>query len=768
MKRRWIQARLTPQGFPVGLLLVLLTGSLLASPLLAQVPAPLTAVDADHAARMTKGLELFKTEVRPLLVDKCLKCHGGKRVESEFDLRDRDKLVRGGTAGAAVIPGNARDSLLYKLIAHAREPHMPHHARKLPEPALARIGAWIDLGAPYDQPLTDPREPESWTRRTISPAARGHWAFQPLHHVQPPPVTDPSWVRTPIDRFILARLEAVGLRPNAEACRCQLLRRVSFDLTGLPPTPEEVHQFLNDPAPDAYERLLDRLLSSPHYGERWGRHWLDLVRFAESHGFGHDSDRPTAYHYRDFVIRAFNADLPYDTFVKWQLAGDEYAPGDAMALTATGFLAAGVHSTQITKNEVEKHRYDEMDDMLSVTGTSMLGLTVGCARCHDHKYDPIPQRDYYQLLAAFTTAVRTEIELPRKTAHAPVVKALVTSEGLPAVRLHTQGDDFFQETHYLRRGDPQQKEGVARPGFLQVLTTAPDADRRWRAEPPRGSRTSYRRRALAEWLTDRDHGAGRLLARVIVNRLWQHHLGRGLVATPSNLGLRGEPPTHPELLDWLAGKLIESGWRLKPIHKLILSSAAYRESSRFDPGKGRIDPDNRLCWYRPARRLEAEVIRDSLLAVSGLLDRKVFGPGTLDLGTRRRSIYFTVKRSKLIPMMQVFDAPDGLGSVAERPTSTVTPQALFLMNNPDMRLYAKGLADRIGSAAEQSVESAVRPAYLMALSRLPTAEELTDASAFLTQQTSSYGAARRGDARNRALADLCQVLLSLNEFVYVE
>jgi hypothetical protein len=689
-------------------------------------------------------------------------------VESEFDLSDRDKLIRGGTAGAAIIPGNARDSLLCLLISHAKEPHMPRRGRKLPEPAIAQIAAWIDLGAPYDRPLTDQSEPESWTRRTISPAARRHWAFQPLHQVDPPPVENQSWGRTPIDRFILAKLEAAGLPPNAEAGRRQLLRRASFDLLGLPPTSEEVQQFLNDSAPDAYERLLDRLLNSPHYGERWGRHWLDLVRFAESHGFEHDSDRPTAYHYRDFVIQAFNTDLPYIHFVKWQLAGDEYAPTNPMALTATGFLAAGVHSTQITKNEVEKHRYDEMDDMLSITGTAMLGLTLGCARCHDHKYDPVPQRDYYQLLAAFTTAVRTEIELPRKAAHAPVVKALVTSEGLPAVRLHTQGDDFFKETHYLRRGDPQQKEGVALPGFLQVLTTAPDPDRHWRVEPPKGSRTSYRRRALAEWLTDVDQGAGRLLARVLVNRLWQHHLGRGLVATPSNFGMRGEPPTHPELLDWLAAKLIENGWRLKPIHKLILSSAVYRESSQFDPEKGRIDPDNRLSWYRPAHRLEAEVIRDSLLAVSGQLDRRMFGPGTLDVGTRRRSIYFTVKRSKLIPMMQVFDAPDGLGGVAERPTSTVAPQALFLMNNPNMRLYAKGLAGRVAPAAKQSAQGDVRSAYLIALARLPTAEELGDASAFLAQQTTSYGAAGREAARDLALADLCQVLMSLNEFVYVD
>src|SRR5205807_3286983 len=389
-----------------------------------------------------------------------------------------------------------------------------------------------------------------------------------------------------------------------------LIRRVYFDLIGLPPSPEEVEAFVSDPSPDAYPKLLDKLLVSPRHGERWARHWLDLARFAESHGFEHDYDRPSAYHYRDFVIQAFNQDLPYDTFVKWQLAGDEFAPQDNLALTATGFLAAGVHSTQITKNEVEKQRYDEMDDMLATIGTSMLGLTFGCARCHDHKFDPIPQTDYYRMLSTFTTTVRTEIDLDLDPAwyqkaksefdkeHAPyvaalkkyetemlpkrrlalekawesnperlgwieldalqahgrpsvgltalvqwsktsdpewrrlyglgwdhqqkapkpkTVKALIASEGLAAVRLHTQGDDFFPETYFLRRGDPNQKEGPARQGFLQVLMTAPNSEKHWERQPPGGWRTSYRRRAFAEWLTDTQTGAGNLLARVMVN-----------------------------------------------------------------------------------------------------------------------------------------------------------------------------------------------------------------------------------------------------------
>jgi len=542
--------------------------------------------------------------------------------------------------------------------------------------------------------------------------------------------------------------------------------------------------------------------------------------------------------------------------VQWQLAGDEYAPNNNLALAATGFLAAGVHSTQITKNEVEKHRYDEMDDMLATIGTSMLGLTFGCARCHDHKFDPIPQADYYRMLSTFTTTVRSEIDLDLDPAwyqkakaefdkvHAPyvaalkkyeaemlperrqelekawvdkpdryawtgfdvlnvkgfsvaglvqwtktsdpewrklyvenakhlrtapkqkTVKALISSEGLPAVRLHTQGADFFPETYFLRRGDPNQKEGLAPQGYLQVLMAAPDAEKHWKQSPPRDWRTSYRRRAFAEWLTDTHEGAGNLLARVIVNRLWQHHMGRGIVATPSDFGSRGEPPTHPELLDWLAAELIHNGWRLKPIHKLIVTSSVYQQTSRWNEANARKDPDNHLFWRRPPHRLEAEVIRDALLSVSGTLDTRMFGPGTLDPASNRRSIYYTVKRSKLMPMMQVFDAPEALGGMAERPTTTIAPQALLLMNNPNVRNYAKAFAKRI--ANQVTPEEVVRAGCLIALARSPASDELREGVSFIQQQTDSYQSAGKFNAHELAVADFCQILMCLNEFVYVE
>jgi hypothetical protein len=819
-----------------------------------QIAAP-KDLDPEHAAKMAKGLDLFKKHVKPLIESKCLRCHGGNKIESELDLSDRDSLVKGGLHGPAIVPGKSKDSLLIKLVGHQKEPFMPKNGAQLPPDARAQLAAWIDLGAPYDNPLTTAKSKKrSWTEKVIEPEAKQWWAFQPLAKPAPPAVKNESWAKTSLDRFILAKLEAAGIAPNPPAPRNVLIRRAYFDLLGLPPTPEEVDAFLNDASPDAWPKLIDRILNSPHYGERWGRHWLDLARFAESHGFEHDSDRPTAYHYRDFVIEALNCDLPYNTFVKWQIAGDEYAPDDNLALKATGFLAAGVHSTQITKSEVEKHRYDEMDDELNTLSTAMLGLTVGCARCHDHKYDPIPARDYYRMLSTFTTTVRSEIQLkphPEEyvkakaafdLAHQPFVakltqfekeqlparlitweekkpgnvkipaliieilkikanerkaeqqaevlkwyrtidaewkkldqqvqehakkapavpRMLVATEGLPPVRLHTQGDDFFKETYFLRRGDPDNKEGVAPQGFLQVLMPGPDAAKRWQTPPPDGWRTSYRRRALAEWITDVDKGAGALLARVMANRLWQHHIGRGIVATPSDFGVRGDAPTHPELLDWLAREMIANGWKLKAMHKLIMTSAVYMQSSALDEAKAKVDRDNKLCWRMPPRRLEAEVIRDAILAVGGQLDPKMFGPGTLDDNGKRRSIYFTVKRSKLMPMMIIFDAPEALGGMAERPTTTIAPQALHLLNNPRMRDCAKTFAQRLGSG---KLPDAVQVAYRIALARNPSADEMSDGLAFVNEQMATYEGA---DRRERALTDFCQVLLCLNEFIYVD
>jgi uncharacterized protein DUF1553 len=348
------------------------------------------------------------------------------------------------------------------------------------------------------------------------------------------------------------------------------------------------------------------------------------------------------------------------------------------------------------------------------------------------------------------------------------LKIMVCSEGVTPIRHHTQGADFFPETCFLKRGDCDQKMGVAQQGFLQVLMAAPEREKHWQVAPPEGCTTSYRRRSLANWITDTEYGAGQLLARVIVNRLWQHHFGRGIVATPNDFGVQGARPTHPELLDWLAGELIREGWRLKPIHKLIMTSATYMQSGQFDAADARIDPENIWLWRRAPQRLEAEVIRDSLLAVSGTLDPTMFGPGTLDEGHTRRSIYFMIKRSKLVPMMQLFDQPEPLVSVGGRPSTTIAPQALAFLNSPHIRGYAHNFARRLLPADKKSPADAVKQGYQAAIGREPDEEELSAAVEFVAAQQQSYAAAGKTDARELALADFCQVLFGLNEFVYVE
>jgi len=1005
-------------------------------------------VPAGHAKRMAAGMLMFKQTVGPLLREHCLECHGGGKTKGDFDLATREALLKGGAEGVTVVPGNAKASKLLKLLRHEEEPYMPSKKPGLAEEAITQIAAWIDAGAPYDQPLVVSAK-EARDRSVVTDKDKAFWSFQPLAKTNPPKVKSKSWARTPVDQFILARLEEKKLRPNDPIEKRKLIRRAYFDLIGLPPTPEEVEAFVNDKSPRAYEQLLDRLLANPHHGERWARHWLDLARFGESHGYEQDYDRPFAYHYRDFVIRALNDDLPYDKFVKWQIAGDELAPDNPQAWFATGFLGAGTHATQITANQAEKERYDELDDMTQTIGTSMLGLTIGCARCHDHKFDPIPTADYYRFISTFTTTVRSDHDVdldpartrrlqgefdakmkplraareqfetdklparfdawlmnnpalpqpewftldlekfaasggyyginstrrqedgswivsisagspdtisftaktmltnlaalrlealtdsslpnngpgwakdggfnlqaltitakPLKGSNPPVtlkftgrrppddnepagrttpwqvkgnsqrdhlavfetdkpfgftqgtelsfkltfpndfdrniigrlrvgvsrvgdatadspalvmardfeaalvafaieparrtgpqkdvlakifrttepewlklnqavqehlrqepkprlVKALVCSEGLPAIRLHTQGPDFYEKTFLLKRGDLAQKAAEAPPSFLQVLMRSPEKEKHWQLESPKDARTPFRRAALANWIADVDNGAGNLLARVIVNRLWQHHFGGGLVSTPSDFGHTGEAPTHPELLDWLAGELIHNGWQLKPIHKLIMTSAVYLQGDETAAKRIKTDPDNRLWWHRRPQRLEAEIIRDSILAVSGRLDTTMFGPGTLDEGMKRRSIYFFIKRSHLIPMMTQFDAPDSLQGLGRRVNTTVAPQALLMLNNSQVRASAVEFAKRIMGETSGSL-FAVQRAYRIALGREATKSEMADSLAFIEAQAKSYVADKQENPEQMAVADFCQTLLALNEFVYVE
>ena len=714
-----------------------------------------------------EGVQFFEQKIRPVLVERCYMCHSisAKKLQSGLLLDTRQATRAGGKRGPAVVPGNVRDSLLIEAIRHESLEMPP--AGKLSDSVVADFVRWVEMGAP------DPRDAAAAARATDGDAGKQFWSFLPLGNYEPPEVAETEWDLTPIDRFILARQQAIGVEPSPIADRRNLLRRVHFGLTGLPPSPDETRAFVSDVSPQAYERLVDGLLRSRHYGERWARYWLDVVRFAESNGFEQDEDRPQAYHYRDFVIRALNEDMPYDQFVRWQIAGDLLEPDSQSARAATGFLVAGVENVIQTEKEFERDRYDKLDDIASTIGTAMLGLTIGCARCHDHKFDPVSQRDYYRFLSTFGKTMSAELPLGEK-GKSPVayiavdVGSEVTVSDREEFRFGTKKENFVMKSdvYFLSRGDVKRKQDIVTPSFPKVLMRADRQETHWQED---GTQKRAPRAALAHWITDLEQGAGHLLARVIVNRLWQHHMGKGLVATPSDFGAQGERPTHPKLLDWLAKELIRADWHLKPIHRLIMTSAVYRQSHRSSAKNERVDPQNHLFWRRKLRRLEAEVIRDAMLAVSGQLDRTMSGPGTLDESTRRRSIYLTVKRNQKIPMLQSFDTPDALQGIGRRSTTTVAPQALLMMNNPHVHAYAQALARRIQSGGDQEPDDLVHSGFVTALARPADSQELQQIREFLAQQTVTYEESGYGDAsRLHAIKDFCQLLISSDEFIYVE
>jgi len=942
-------------------------------------------------------------------------------------------------------PGKRASSVAFTVIFIPAGSIFPHIALMIrpitPAAALAILGLF--LASPLQGQTSAP---------AAGPSAAPHWAFEPLRNVTPPSVPG---AKTPVDAFVLSRLQAEGLSLAPQADTQVLLRRAALVLTGLPPSPESLQAVARDPSPAGFLNAVEGLLASPAYGERWARHWLDAARFAESSGFEHDYDRPNAWPYRDYVIHAFNTDQPFLDFVRWQVAGDEIAPENPWALMATGFLGSGVFPTQITANEVERFRYDALDDMATTTGAAFLGLSVGCARCHDHKTDPIAAKDYYRLISTFATTVRSHMDLdlepeenrqreqqwtadhariesalaaferdtlPRRfsdwlAAGAPVtasewltlddariessegttltpqsdgsvtatgknpdfdryrivvrtplhgiralrVEALadpsltrggpgradngnfalsdlrllqrpagttneptpvrfgtptatfeqkglpvaaaidgdaksgwaidpefgkdhaavfplegsvgsagdteltlelrfdtnnrhsigrlrvsvttnaapqlrgpgasardlaaveaakatparerteaqwtalrtwhrrhdpewqrhtatveaskqsrpkpklttvmVATEGLTPVRMHTQGADFFEQTHFLRRGDPNLKGDVVGQGFLPVLMKRPETH--WQTPRPEGARTSHRRRALAAWMTDPENGAGHLLVRVAVNRVWSLHFGQGIVATPNDFGRQGAPPTHPELLDWLAGEFLRNGGSIKALHRLLITSAVWQQDSRpgMNPTATRatgLDPEDRLLWHFPKHRLEAESIRDSLLAASGGLDTRMGGPGTLDEQQRRRSIYFMVKRSQLSPMLQLFDAPDAVLSVGNRPATITAPQALLFLNSPFLRARCEDLAALLAHEASSSLEQTVDVGYRRILGRAPTTEELQDSLEFLRLGLESRRDLPPETALRKTLADFGQVLFGLSEFLTIQ
>ncbi len=600
---------------------------------------------------------------------------------------------------------------------------------------------------------------------------RKHWAFQPVQSQPTTKVSLDSWARNDIDRFILAKLTAAGLKPSPEVDRATLIRRVTLDLISLPPTPEEVEAFVRDESPRAYESVIDRLLASPHYGERWGRHWLDLARYADTSGFHNDLDRPYAWKYRDYVIRSFNDDKPYARFIAEQIAGDEIEGADEQTLIATGFCRNGSSNDDNMGKNAEalaQYRADQLDDVISTTSSVFLGLTIGCARCHDHKTEPILAKDYYSLMAIFNGTER--IGLPsgatdtkdKKVADSAKVMALIeTKPVVPA-------------THVLLRGLAANRGDEVSPALPVVLMKTPAVF------PPPAEKSSLRRRTLAEWITSPTHP---LTWRVMVNRVWQHHFGAGLVATPSNLGVSGMKPTHPELLDYLAAQFIANGGHLKPLHKLMLMSATYRQQSSSNQKGHEADPMNHLLWRMNKQRMEAEVVRDSILSASGKLNRTPGGPGfkpriradLLDTSQRnkwpviqaetkehwRRSVYIYVKRQLLMPSLELFDAPTTTDSCALRTQSTVPTQALVLMNDEFVEKQAGYLAQRAMSEAGDALPHIVDRLFMLTLSRKPTPKRLEQSLAFLQSR-------EQASDRPTALRDLAQVLLNSSEFIYID
>jgi hypothetical protein len=592
-----------------------------------------------------------------------------------------------------------------------------------------------------------------------------HWAFRPVTRPAVPEIRNPkSQIRNPLDAFVLARLEKAGIRPAPAADKRTLLRRATLDLIGLPPTPEEQRDFLADDSPGAFARVVDRLLASPQYGERWGRHWLDVARYAETNGYERDGAKPSAWRYRDYVIDSFNHDKPFDRFVIEQIAGDELEGSTAETQIATTFLRLGTWDDEPADPKVD--RYDQLDDVLGTTASAFLGLTLRCARCHDHKFEPFTQADYYRMLAVFEPLRRPQDG--RRDLDVPVGDGLSSkwplSLGGPRAYIW-QEEAKPPATHVLRRGDPNKPREEVGPGIPAVLGKQP--------EPPRPTgRTSGRRLWLANWVAAPGNP---LTARVVVNRVWQWHFGRGLVPTANDFGTAGEPPTHPELLDWLADAFVKGGWRLKPLHRLIMLSATYQRTASAPAEAVGADPKAALLGRWRPRRLEAEAVRDSMLAVGGRLNPQQRGPSVYPTLARavlegqsrpgdgwgkseesqqaRRSVYVFVKRSLAVPELELLDTPDTTSSCEARPVSTTAPQALTFLNGAFANEQAAHLAGRLRREAGADPAAQVRRAFELALCRPPRDEELKAAVSFLGRQR---------------LEAFCLVVLNLNEFVYIE
>jgi hypothetical protein len=774
---------------------------------------------ADDQSPSRGGLELFEKKVQPILTENCYKCHShdADKIKGGLLLDSREAVLKGGDTGPALVPGKPEESLLIKAIRYTDpDLQMPPKGKKLPDEQIATLTEWVKLGAP--RPAT-----ERLNRRRSTAEDKGWWAFQPLSKPTVPKVKNSAESANPVERFVLAKLAAEGLKPSPEADRRTLIRRAYFDLIGLPPSGEEVERFASDRAPDAYEKVIDGLLRNPHYGEKWGRHWLDLVRYAESDGFKLDEYRTTAWRYRDYAIRSFNEDKPYNRFLMEQVAADELWPGDPEAVVGTSYLRLTIY--EYNQRDVHTQWRGIINDITDVTGDAFLGLGMQCARCHDHKFDPILQKDYFRLRAFFaplspredvplarpqqlaeyrrqlaqweekTAEVRAQIDALEKpvrerTAKAVVdkfpkeIQAIINKPASKRTVYEQQINDLayrqvtyeFEKLDGKFKGDEKEKLDKLRdelekfdefkpkplptmplvsdigpqaplneipkrgsedigPGLLSLLDVAPMEIKPVSSSPE----TTGRRAALARWLAQPDN---RFTTRVMVNRIWQRHFGQGIVATPSDFGHLGEKPTHPELLDWLANYFVEHNWSMKAVHRLIMTSATYRQSALTAPSEvaKTKDPDNHLLWRMNVRRLEAEQIRDAMLAATGELDETAGGP-SVDASKPRRTVYTKWLRNSRDSLVEAFDPPDAYTSTPQRNVTTSPSQALQLINGQYTLQRARALAERVAHSRPNDEAAEINAAYRFVLGRGPSVAERTAAVSFLTEQAARITAA---------------------------
>ena len=807
-----------------------------------------------------EAIAFFETRVKPILIENCYSCHFDDKEDlgGKLNLGSRKTIEKGGESGPAVDLKEPLDSLLIKAINYDVY-EMPPDG-KLPKKSIADITLWVRLGMPWSADGEIAEEPKEEHASKITPPAvddhaRSWWSFQKVKTPELPPVVGDNWSINEIDKFVNAKRKEKGLNAAPAANRATLIRRAHYDLLGLPPTLEQVRQFVDDPDPQAYEKLIDRLLDSPHYGEKWGRHWLDLVRYAESNSFERDGTKPFVWRYRDYVIRAFNQDMPYDRFLFEQLAGDELPEVTAESLAATGYFRIGQWDDEPA--DPEQSKYDDLDDILATTSQTMLGLTVNCARCHDHKIDPIPQSDYYQMLAFFhnirhygiradetvrdasvrkfgdavskAAARQLEQSISDLKSRAKSIEDIGKQDFIPVEHEEfqyefqripllqkrvgraltaEQFDEYCRlvgeikrlqqgsvegeqeilcvkesgpevpDNYVLMRGNPHVHGAQVQPGFLSVLSLpVPEI------KPTADNLSSGLRTAFAKWLTNPDHP---LTSRVMVNRLWQYHFGKGIVRTTSDFGFQGSPPTHPELLDWLADKFVDNGWSMKSMHRLMMLSQTYRMSAEFDPAAYAVDPENDYLWRFNMRRLTAEEIRDSILMVSGKLNLgQLFGPSvypvmppeilagqsmpgngwptSIEDDQNRRSVYVHVKRSMRLPLLANFDGADGDFTCPIRFVTTQPTQALGLINSKFSLKQATSFAESMRQAAPNDLNGQVFKIISRVTQRNATAEEVAQGVALISDWTANDGL----DA-DTALRNFCLLALNLNEFVYLD